>query len=724
MAPLRRPYPSVGEPESVPLQTYYEYEYPSSSYTYPLPTSSAPTPHLNTLQLQSPRQRLKRSHTYKDQSNSTRFSSSISQPATTMSQSTKAHSNKSHSLPSTPSRQRAAQRVVETATADDSLLARIMPRPKPTKSTTTTPVHTRRSSRSPSAKSDFDGLPRAARSVSLQPTSRPRPPKITTGNAPTASNPTSTDTTNSTTLQTSDTRHLRYETLEFTPEHERFPYIIRPRSATGDCPDMSRSSSIISLNRSSLFTPSGSRPNTDVISYFPPYVGSETYDEDEEDEVEVVPEGNRHREGRESNHSRGSSLSAFASAIISVFRLSPKKNTIPLPDPADAKPDEPQPDVKPKGPIKLVPIPTAEWPCGSIRDKRRRDNIEEDGENMMLYPVKREGSRNKDASGSVDAEAQDENVEREESVEEKVRYRPTTFIPKLTPQPTETRSKLLVDLSLQPQHPHESRHPMQSPPEIGVSSRSAFADENAFQYSEYETLEEVTPSPTRAPSPTLQERMEVTKAKINKLKIKLAKESIKSHRSIDPAHIPTEHRSHSRSRTRSRTRDEEYTESSSMPSSRPSVPPSREEYYGVSRSSSRSSSSRSRDKDQSEPFRLSSRSSSSRSRDKDQGEPSRPSSRSSSTRSRDKDQSEPSRPSSGSSSRSQTRSITPSQTYSDYLFPQESSMPPPRRPSSPTPSLSSVVTPTPSESGADDMDDPEETPKAGRGGWVALHDVM
>jgi len=218
---------------------------------------------------------------------------------------------------------------------------------------------------------------------------------------------------------------LRYETLEFTPEHERFPYIIRPRSAAGDCPDMSCSSSIISLNRSSLFTPSGSRPNTDVISYFPPYVGSETYVEDEEDEVEVVPEGNRNREGRESNHSRGSSLSAFASAIINVFRLSPKKNTIPLPDPADAKPEDshPDPNVKPKGPIKLVPIPTAEWPCGSIRDKRRRDNIEEDGENMMLYPVKREGSRNKDDPKSVDAAVQDADVEREGSVENKVSNR-------------------------------------------------------------------------------------------------------------------------------------------------------------------------------------------------------------------------------------------------------------------------------------------------------------
>lgn len=246
---------------------------------------------------------------------------------------------------------------------------------------------------------------------------------------------------------------------------------------------------------------------------------------------------------------------------------------------------------------------------------------------------------------------------------------------------------------------------MQSPPEIGVSSRSAFADENAFQYSEYETPEEITPSPTRPPSPTLQERMEVTKAKIKKLKIKIAKESTKSHRSIDPAHIPTEHRSHLRSRTRSHTRDEKYAESSSVPTSRRSIQPTREEHHGVSRrSSSRSSSSQSRDEDQSEPSKPSSRSSSSRSRVQDKGEPSRPSSR--------------------SSSRSQTRSVTPSQTYSDYLFPQESSMPPPRRPSSPTPSLSSVVTPTPSESGADDMIDPEETLKAGRGGWVALQDVM
>jgi len=682
MAPLRRPYPSVGEPESVPLQTYYEYEYPSSSYTYPLPTSSAPTPRLNTLPPHSPRQRLKRSHTYKDQSNSARFSSSTSQTTITMSQSTKAHSDKSHSLSSTPSRRRNSQRVIETATANDSLLARIMPRPKPTKSTTTSAVHTRQSSHSPAAKTDFDGLPRAARSVSLQPTPRPRPPKIDTGKASTASTSLSTDTTTSPTLQSNDTRHLRYETLEFTPEHERFPYIIRPRSATGDCPDMSRSSSIISLNRSSLFAPSGSRPNTDVISYFPPYVGSETYEEDEEDEEEVVQD--EHGQRRESNHSRGSSLSAFASAIISVFRLSPKKNTIPLPDTPDAKPEDSQPDVKPKGPIKLVPIPTAEWPCGSVRDKRRRDNIEEDGENMMLYPVKREGPKNKDDPESVNAEARDEDVKPEESVEGKVSNRPATFIPMLTPQPAATRSKLLVDLSPQPQHPNESRHPMHSPPEIGVPSHSSSIEESAFQYSEYETPEDPTPSPTRAPTPTLQERIETTKAKINKLKIKIARASTEGHRTIDPAHIPTEHRSRPPSRTRLHTRDDENTGPFSMRTSGPSAPPTREGYYSVPRSSCRSSDSRSRVQDQ--------------------GEPSRPSSR--------------------SSSRSQTRSITPSQTYSDYLFPQESSMPPPRRPSSPTPSLSSVVTPTPSESGADDMDDPEETPKAGRGGWVALQDVM
>ena len=678
MAPLRRPYPSVGEPESVPLQTYYEYEYPSSSYTHPLPDSSAPIPHAFALQHHSSRQRLERSHTYKDQSHSIRFSSSLSQPTITMSQLTRAHSNRSPSLSSTPSRHRTSQRVTETATADDSILARIVPRPKPTKSTTTSAVHTRQLSHSPAAKSEIDGLPRVARSASLQPTPRPTPVKITTAKAAAAINPTSADATTSTTLQTNETRHLRYETLEFTPEHERFPYIVRPRSTTGDCPDMSRSSSIISLNRSSLFTPSGSRPNTDVISYFPPYVGSEAYSEEEQE----VEEEEEHGQRRASNHSRGPSLSAFASAIISVFRLSPKKNTIPLPDPADDKLDEPQPDAKPKGPIKLVPIPTAEWPCGSARDKRRRDNIEEDGENMVLYPVKREGPKNKDDSEPAHAEVGPETLEQTGSAEEMVRKSTSTPIPSLMPQPVETRSQLLVDLSLQPQHPSDSRHPTQSPPEIGVSSRSAFAEENAFQYSEYETPEDTTPSPTRAPSPTLQERMAVTKAKIDKLKIRIARASDTAHRAIDPAHVPTEHRP--RSRTRSHIRNEEYAESNSLPTSRRSLPPTREDNNGVSRSSSRSSSSRTRDQDR--------------------GEPSRPSSR--------------------SSTRSQTRSATSSQILPDHRFHQGLSMPPPRRPSSPTPSLSSVVTPTPSESGADDMDDPEETPKAGRGGWVALQDVL
>ena len=130
------------------------------------------------------------------------------------------------------------------------------------------------------------------------------------------------------------------------------------------------------------------------------------HEEEEELEVEEETAQEGDGDGRESNHTRGSSLSAFASAIINVFRLSPRKNTIALPDTAadDCRPDGDQPDNKPKGPIKLVPIPTAEWPCGSVRDKRRRDNIEEDGENMMLYPVKREGPRNKNDPEPVEFE--------------------------------------------------------------------------------------------------------------------------------------------------------------------------------------------------------------------------------------------------------------------------------------------------------------------------------
>jgi hypothetical protein len=715
MAPLRRPYPSVGEPESVPLQTYYEYECPSSSYTHSLSTSSAPMPHLHSIQTapsQLPRQRLKRSHTYKDQTYSTRFSSSISQPIVTMSaalstKAPKAHSNKSHSLSSSPSRRHSTQRVSTGCTANDSILARIMPRPTPIKSTTTTVIHTRQSSHSPAGKSEFDGLPRAARSVSLQPTPRPGPSKLTTREPPLASSSTSAETTITTTTTSTaststtsnETRHLRYETLEFTPEHERFGYIIRPRSSNGDCPDMSRSSSIVSFNRSSLFTPSERRPNTDCISYFPPYVGSDMHNEDEEGEEEVETGQEENREGRQSNHSRGSSLSAFASAIISVFRLSPKKNTIPLPDTADdSRPeDDTQTQVKPKGPIKLVPIPTAEWPCGSVRDKRRRDNMEEDGETMMLYPVKREGPRNKNDPDLEELESRDEVVESgngveaknglksEKQVEEKVSTYPFSVVPSLTPQPEQTRSEFLSDLSLhQPQLLDESRHPMQSPPEVGLPPRAVHS--NAFPYSEYLTPEEpsTTVSATRPASPTIQERIEVTKAKINKLKIKLARDPIEViHKGINPAHIPTVHRVH---RTRSHTRSESLFEDDDEISAGPSSGrKTREEYYGVSyRSSSQSSRTR-----------------------------------------RDEEYVEVSRSSSRLSSRSQTPSISKSSSYSNYLSSQtDSSMPPPRRRLSPTPSLSSIVTPTPSESGADDMEDPEQTPKAGRGGWIALQDAM
>lgn len=324
---------------------------------------------------------------------------------------------------------------------------------------------------------------------------------------------------------------------------------------------------------------------------------------------------------------------------------------------------------------------------------------------MMLYPVKREGPRNKD-----DPELVVEDVDLEELVEEKVSIHiPITFS-SLTHQPAETRSQLLLDLSLQPQHPQGSRHPVQSPPEINTQS-------NPFEYSEYETPEKSTPSQPRAPSPTLQERIEATKAKINKLKIKLARDPIEVRRGIDPAHIPTEHRP--RSRARSRTRVEDYAESSTLPSIRTSHPRSREEYYGVTyKSSSRPSESRQRNVTVGESSTPSSGSSTYR-----------PSSRSSRT-SRDEDHGESSRPSSRSSTRSQTKparaSVTSqTQIYSDYLSPHaDSSMAPPRRSSSPTPSISSLITPTPSESGADDMEDPEQTPKAGRNGWVALQDVL
>jgi hypothetical protein len=143
------------------------------------------------------------------------------------------------------------------------------------------------------------------------------------------------------------------------------------------------------------------------------------HNEDEEEQEEPTYEEGSER--RETGHSRGSSLSAFASAIINVFRLSPKKNTIALPGTSsDNKPNDSIEDARPKGPVKLVPIPTAEWPCGSVRDKRRRDNIEEDGETMMLYPVKREGPRNKDDTESEEVEASNEDAELEVGNKEKV----------------------------------------------------------------------------------------------------------------------------------------------------------------------------------------------------------------------------------------------------------------------------------------------------------------
>jgi hypothetical protein len=164
-----------------------------------------------------------------------------------------------------------------------------------------------------------------------------------------------------------------------------------------------------------LFTPPAKRPSPDCISYFPPYVGSETNNEEEQQEEQVAPaaaqakgkngkEDGSKDEGKDNengaNHSRGSSLSAFAGAILALVRLSPKKLALPLSKVApDIKPDEEssgEGPFKPAEPVKLVPILTADWPCGSPRDKRQRDDLEEDGENMMLYTVRRQGPRNKD----------------------------------------------------------------------------------------------------------------------------------------------------------------------------------------------------------------------------------------------------------------------------------------------------------------------------------------
>ena len=273
-------------------------------------------------------------------------------------------------------------------------------------------------------------------------------------------------------------------------------------------------------------------------------------------------------------------------------------------------------------------------------------------------------------------------------------------------QSVDTRTQLLVGLSLQPQKPNESRHPMQSPPDIGLPSRPIVAHD-PFQYIEYETPEvpAIRRSNNRPASSTDQERIKVTKANITKLKIKLARDPIEViHKGINPAHIPTVHRVHrTRSHTRAETADEYFGESPAGPSG----PRTREEYYGVSyKSSSRPTSSRRRDEDYVESK-------------------SRSTSRSSS-RTQDEEYIELPRPASGSSSRRLALTISPSKLYTNYLSPQSSSssLAPPRRSSSPTPSLSSIVTPTPSESGADDMEDPEQTPKAGRGGWIALQDAL
>jgi hypothetical protein len=444
MAPQRRGYgyPSVGEPESVPLQTYgYKYSTTSTSTSpapapspRPFPTHTAPChshshshPHSH---------RLKRAHTSYNHHSSFHRHTSSSHCFTTLpnyimllAHSPKSHSKKSPSLSALPPRHLMNQRNASTLNRADSMIPRLKTRPSTSQqhvpsSSPSTPSRARpvtqsqsqprpsipkkstgSSTKSASAtKPKYDGLPATGRSVSLQ--SEPRPkPALFAPDEPASDAPEPTTWTG--------TQHIRGETLVFTPENERFAYMLRsPTNIDDYCPGMSRSSSINSQPRTP-YTPSVKCPTPNVISYFPPYEGIEVYDEEEEDEGEEVVEGKEDGKNK-TNHTRGSSIITLASsAIKAVFsRVSPTKTTIPLPEVDDpVKPDEQaEPSPKPRQPMKLVPIPTAEWPCGPSNDKRRRDDNEEDGENMKLYAVRREGPRNKDDPEPVEVVSDDEDL--------------------------------------------------------------------------------------------------------------------------------------------------------------------------------------------------------------------------------------------------------------------------------------------------------------------------
>jgi hypothetical protein len=247
-------------------------------------------------------------------------------------------------------------------------------------------INMTRSNSNPTA-SEMDGLPSPKRSMTYHPAPSAGAAYPARASAPRAF---------------TEDGVLRGETLSFVP----MPDLLRSRlgSPTDDLsPSLSRSSSQFST-RTPMYTPSSPRPPTDCISYFPPYEGSVDSSMDVEETEEDDPNQEEIKEETPKRHSRGSSISAFASAIISAMpfvRSSPAKSTVPLP--TTSSDAESESSTKPAFPGKLTPVPTSEWPCGSLKDKKRRKDSENEVDKMMLATVKREGPRNKDELDDVDS---------------------------------------------------------------------------------------------------------------------------------------------------------------------------------------------------------------------------------------------------------------------------------------------------------------------------------
>lgn len=769
MAPQRRGYgyPSVGEPESVPLQTYgYKYSTTSTSTSTnpapaptprPFPTHSASCTHSHShchthSHTHAHTHRLKRSSTsYNHHSSFHRHTSSFPHCFTTLpncimllAHSPKAHSKKSPSLSALPPRHLMNQRNASTLMRDGSMIPRLKSRPSTStrgaeSPSPSTPSRTRPATQAQSqsrpgilkkptgpstntiTKPKYDGLPATGRSVSLQPVPRPRPALF----AP--DEPASEEAPEPTTW--TGTQHIRGETLVFTPEHERFAHMLHSRSPTNNddyCSVMSRSSSMNSQPRTP-YTPSVKRPTPNVISYFPPYEGSGMYDEEEEEqEEEVTSEQAVEGDGKnKTNHTRGSSIITLASsAIKAVFsRVSPTKTTIPLPEVDDpVKPDDqPEPSPKPRHPMKLVPIPTAEWPCGPSNDKRRRDDNEEDGENMKLYAVRREGPRNKDDPEPVEVVSDDEDLS-----DVRLLYMVFALLTRQS-KPDARQNRSGLRLSLPPIDPRSWKlpaQPVQSPPVVGISSVTA----TAFPYMHYESAEPVSPtsSPAKPKQDTKTSEHVVSKAPRENVEAKehvsaptSPKEEIKNIREapvttftllragglesivkpIDFSHIPTLHRTPADTRT---PNPPTTTSKLPAPSQRPSSKrPSTSKHSETSASSSSRPSSRKGDPTSKQSTRTGFK----------EG------------RSQLTSNSTPRKvafdPRSPLASMPPPRGRAPMTGH--YLFPESSTpAPAPSRSQSPIPPRSCMITPTPSESGPDEEEDMEQTPRAGRGGWIAL----